>query len=244
MPFLKNPKHELFAQARAQGSSADEAYVSAGYKPHRGNAARLSANESVQARVAEFQKAAAEKAGASVEGVLMRLWAIAIADPAELVEYQVGCCRYCWGKRFRYQETAGEQARRLAQFERDARAAAGTEQEDEFLEFNLMGGAGYNATRAPNPACPECFGRGEGQAIFKDTRKASPAARILYSGVKVTKEGQEVRMHDQVSALTKVGQHLGMFVDRKDVKVDAKVSGVNRIERVIVRPAPLKDPDG
>lgn len=56
MSNLRNSKHELVAQALAKGLSADKAYAEAGYRPHRGNAARLSANESIKARVTELQQ--------------------------------------------------------------------------------------------------------------------------------------------------------------------------------------------
>ncbi|WP_147448150.1 hypothetical protein [Mesorhizobium sp. YM1C-6-2] len=56
MPVVENAKHERMAQGLAKGLSADKAYVQAGYKPHRGNAARLSANERIKARVAEIQQ--------------------------------------------------------------------------------------------------------------------------------------------------------------------------------------------
>lgn len=62
MAALPNPKHELFAQARANGSTVDEAYQQAGFRAHRGNAHRLSTNESVKRRVTELQGRAAEKA--------------------------------------------------------------------------------------------------------------------------------------------------------------------------------------
>jgi phage terminase small subunit len=61
MPVLENPREERFAQARAKGLCADAAYVAAGYKAHRGNASRMSANENVQARIAEIQARAEEK---------------------------------------------------------------------------------------------------------------------------------------------------------------------------------------
>lgn len=61
MPVLSDPKHETMAQGLAKGLSADRAYVEAGYSAHRGNASRLSANESVQARVRELQEVAAQK---------------------------------------------------------------------------------------------------------------------------------------------------------------------------------------
>ena len=62
MPVLKNAKWERFAQGLFSGLSGDEAYESAGYKPNRGNAARLKANESILKRVAELQEGASQKA--------------------------------------------------------------------------------------------------------------------------------------------------------------------------------------
>lgn len=62
MSVLKNPKHEAFAQARASGKSADEAYQIAGFRPHRGNAHRLSTKENVKRRVQEIVGRVAEKA--------------------------------------------------------------------------------------------------------------------------------------------------------------------------------------
>jgi phage terminase small subunit len=70
MPILSNSKHELFAQARAQGKSVDEAYVVAGYSANRGNAARLNANESVRKRIEEIMSEAAQKTGLTVQWVL------------------------------------------------------------------------------------------------------------------------------------------------------------------------------
>jgi phage terminase small subunit len=70
MPVLSRPKHELFAQAMAGGKTADEAYVLAGYKSDRGNASRLTANDSIQTRVRELQ----ERASANV--VLSREWVL------------------------------------------------------------------------------------------------------------------------------------------------------------------------
>ncbi len=61
MPVLSNSKHELFAQAIAQGKSADEAYVLAGYSENRSNAARMNANERVKMRVVEILSASAGK---------------------------------------------------------------------------------------------------------------------------------------------------------------------------------------
>lgn len=77
MAALKNAKHELFAQALAKGETATDAYVAAGYKSHDGNAARMSGNERIRARVAEIQERAAIRTEITVANITERLLAIA-----------------------------------------------------------------------------------------------------------------------------------------------------------------------
>ncbi len=62
MPVLASPKHEAFAVGLFKGKSQIEAYAAAGYKPNDGHAARLAGNGRIQARIAELQREAAEKA--------------------------------------------------------------------------------------------------------------------------------------------------------------------------------------
>jgi Terminase small subunit len=73
MSTLPNPRHERFAQELAGGKTADEAYQLAGYRKDRGNAARLTANDSIRSRVAELQTASAEKAAITKAWVLGQL---------------------------------------------------------------------------------------------------------------------------------------------------------------------------
>lgn len=73
MSALPNPRHERFAQLQAKGKTADEAYAEAGFKPHRGNASRMSANESVRARVAALQERAAVKIEVTMETIAKQL---------------------------------------------------------------------------------------------------------------------------------------------------------------------------
>ena len=70
MPTLQNPRHERFAQELATGKSADAGYVSAGYRANRSNAARLSANQDIQRRVAEIQSVGAELAAITIETLI------------------------------------------------------------------------------------------------------------------------------------------------------------------------------
>lgn len=76
MPALSNGRHELYAQELAAGATSDAAYEAAGYKPNRGNAARLKADESVSARVAELQQAAALQTGVTVMNLTQELLTI------------------------------------------------------------------------------------------------------------------------------------------------------------------------
>ena len=70
MGEIQNPRHERFAQERAAGNSADSAYEAAGYRKHRGNAARLSANERIKNRVREIQAVGAEYAAVTVQSLI------------------------------------------------------------------------------------------------------------------------------------------------------------------------------
>jgi hypothetical protein len=81
MAALKNARHEAFALGLAQQMTADEAYAVAGFKPNRGNATRLKANESIQARVAELLERTAGKLMLTTEWVLEQL-----ADNAKLAK--------------------------------------------------------------------------------------------------------------------------------------------------------------
>jgi len=57
---LANSRHELYAQGRAKGLTAEQSHAEAGYKPNRSNAARLNANDSIKARIQWLSQGAAE----------------------------------------------------------------------------------------------------------------------------------------------------------------------------------------
>lgn len=88
MPALTNPRHERFVQELAKGKSQDEAYELAGFKPDRGNAARLTANDSIRTRLAELQERAAIKTEMTVASVTERL--LSIATKAEALSEAAG----------------------------------------------------------------------------------------------------------------------------------------------------------
>lgn len=238
------PLQETFATGLAAGLSQAAAYREA-YPKSRAwrdatvwrKASLLAAHGEVRARVAELLAKAAAANEVTVERVQARLRDIAFADARELTELRRGCCRYCWGEGFRYQRTAGEMERARREFDllspKQRIAVA-----DLDGEFDTQGGVGYHAMRDPNPECPECFGNGIERPRFNDTRRLSPAAAALFAGVKTTKDGIEVKVHDQQAAVVQLGQQLGMFA--KNVRLAGPDGGpvetVTRIELVAVKP--------
>jgi phage terminase small subunit len=84
---LTNQRHERFAQALAEGKTATEAYVLAGYKANDGNASRMKGNERISARVQEIAGRAAERAEISLERILRELVAIAFSDIGKAVTW-------------------------------------------------------------------------------------------------------------------------------------------------------------
>ncbi len=80
MPVLRNARHEKFCQELAQGKSAAEAYVSAGFRPSRQNAGRLRTRDDINERTLELQCNAARSCEVSIQSILNELnEAIAVA---------------------------------------------------------------------------------------------------------------------------------------------------------------------
>jgi hypothetical protein len=147
----------------------------------------------------------------AADDVVLRLWAIATADPRELAEFRRASCRYCHGTDHKYQYTPREAV--AAEFEYQIRNA-----KNRAAVFDPQGGVGFDPRKPPHPDCPECFGQGVPTQFVHDASTYSAEALALYAGVKATKHGFEVQMHDQRAALVDVGRHLGIFTDNLNLR--------------------------
>ena len=134
---------------------------------------------------------------------------MATADPNELTRYTRVNCRFCWGIDHNYQWTVGE-FKRAIQHAHDTNAP----------EPKCEGGLDFDRLKAPNPDCPECRGEGVGYTYIADTTRVSEQAKMLYAGIKESQHGIEIKMNDQVAALIKAGQHIGMFKERVELGND------------------------
>lgn len=180
--------------------NAKESYRDAGFACKNDNAAAAGASRLLSkvkshpymlARQVELFSRTAE-----VQNQLIATYhAASFADPRELVEYVRRCCRFCYGKDFKYHLRPSEMERRRNQYEMDK--AAAEEEKKPIGEFDELGGVGYDGKKAPNADCPECDGEGEGRALFKDTSNLSPAALSLFEGVKDGKDGTEIKVASQ-----------------------------------------------
>lgn len=198
------------------------AAIRAGYAPKSASqqAYDLLNRPHVKAAIDAGMAKRAERVAISQDEVLRELIGIATADTNELIEHRQSCCRFCHGTGHLYQRTPNELARDRADHERLEREAK-QDGKPAPPAFDDGGGDGFNATYPPHPDCPECFGEGISRPVFKDTRLASAGARALYAGVKITKDGMEMKLHSKQGALELLGRHMAMFTDNLKHKGDA-----------------------
>jgi phage terminase small subunit len=210
----------LFVQEYLKANfNGTKAAIAVGYSPTsaRVQASELLATPEVQALLDVAIAERAERVKIDADDVLKRMYAVATADPRELIELHRCCCRFCYGIDHHYQWTPNELREATMEYQKQV-ACANADQLKLLREPDTSGGTEFNPYTDPNPACPECFGEGTERVVPKDTRDLSPSAMLLYAGVKTTQNGLEIRMHDQTSMLVNVGKHLGMFEKKVTVK--------------------------
>lgn len=183
-----------------------------------------------KAYLTQLRLAQTKRTNIEADDVINRFWDIATADPNELVEYRRTSCRHCYGADHKYQMTARELEERHEAFrkklaeqksKKGVGAAKAPHLPNDEPEFDELGGEGWDPRRPPFGDCPECFGEGVERQFLHDTRTLSRQARMLYAGVKETKDGLEVKMHSQLDALVNVGKLKGLYIKTVEV-VDAK----------------------
>lgn len=204
--FELSPNQERFVQEYLIDLNATRAYLVAhpGSKTTTANTegSRYLVNPKVSAAIKIALNARSTRTQISADQVLMEAWAVAMADPRELVQVKVGCCRYCHGENHKRQRTVGEM-----NCDREEFAAKGK----DAAHFDEEGGIGFDPLRQPHQECSACGGDGEARAVLMDTRNLSPQAAALYAGAKRTKYGIDVQMHSKSDAMDKVFRHLGLY---------------------------------
>lgn len=176
----------------------------------RQNAYRLLQKSTIKVEIARRRAEIVGKVQLQVEDIVRDIKQVLDADPRELTERRVQCCRYCYGDAHLYQFTPQEFR---DSYMRHMESEAG----EKGAPFNPQGGDGFNPKRDPSPNCPECFGDGIGVNVFHDTRMLTPEAAALYEGVKQTQHGIEVLTRSKDKAREAAMRYLGM--DKLDLTV-------------------------
>ncbi|MCA0214726.1 MAG: terminase small subunit [Proteobacteria bacterium] len=213
------PTEEVFVAEYMVHLKANHAYAKA--HPHatpltcRTEGCRTLARPNVARKIAELRAAQMERLQLDADETVRGIRDIAEADHRALSEYRYLCCRHCWGQNFGYQRTQGEMDKARDEFEEaeSKRETLAIMKDRPYTprEFNEKGGVGYNRWREPNPECPECCGVGVGRNVIKDTSKLAPDAVNLFAGIKETKDGIEVKMHDKLRAKDMLMKHQGLY---------------------------------
>lgn len=237
-----NPKHRLmirFVDEYAKDLNATQAAIRSGYKQSAAGqqGAFLLKNPKVAAAVKLKLDEIAKRNGIEQDLVMKTVKALVTGDTNELVEYRRNSCRYCYGEGHLYQFTPAEFERHQEAHveECDKAAILGSEPP----EFDPKGGIGFNPKRDPHPDCPECFGDGVGQVFIKDTRQLSEAGKVLYAGAKVSKDGEEIKLHDRIKGLEMLARHEGFYNDR--IEVDMNVASTDELDAIYVRAMEAKE---
>lgn len=180
-------------------------------------ASRLLRLVKVQRAIAAGEEARLKRVEYTQDQMFNRLHMMLAADVNEIVEHRRENCRHCHGKDFLYQWIDEAEHEKVC------------DEIDNSLEDGQMpqypsdaGGYGYDDHELPNPGCPKCGGLGTTRMVIHDTRFLSPGARMLYAGVKQTKEGIEAKVNDQLAVARLMMQHMGMLDPKLTLKGDSE----------------------
>lgn len=160
----------------------------------------------IKRRLELIGETADEKLGFDAIQALSLFVDLARADPNELIGLRVGACRYCHGPDHQYQWTPAEFMAATALAERNEQPLP-----------DVAGGLDFDRTLPPLPTCPECRGEGETRIVPMDTRNLSPGGKMLYQGVKQTKDGMQIILADKSKALENATKLIGGFLERVEL---------------------------
>lgn len=166
-------------------------------------------NSEIKRRITAIEAVATKKAGFGLAEIMEKLAAIITADPRELSAIRRFNCRYCNGIGGAWQwKDEAEWSRQLATAIDYNVKRKPSQAEVDLPSF--AGGDGFKRKGPINPTCHHCEGDGLEDTYFADTNLANSP---LFDGVKLTKNGIEVKQLSRESALDKMIRILGGYKD-------------------------------
>lgn len=176
-------------------------------------AARLLQKDEIVEFIKDVRQELAGTVLYDLKALVIDLVQIVQADPNEISQIRRECCRYCYGEahhwhwaEWEYYEAMDAYERDLQRHEENPVRTAKPEIPDD------VGGFGWDPHRLPHPQCPRCYGDGRLSTWLADSRTLSPAARKLYAGAKIDKNGNiEAIMHNQAEARSMLTRIFGAW---------------------------------
>lgn len=217
---------EIFVREYMVDWNGTQAAIRAGYsaKSAAQTAWFLLRKPKVQKAVEALASARARRLGIDADE-LMRIWsAVVNLDANEISQLRRVCCPYCWGKEHQKQFTPGGLDEAMRQHDKDRARRLSIDAED-IGEFPPYEDAWYDKRKPPAEDCPECHGEGRSETFFADTRYLSPAARLVYCGVKVGRDGIELLTMSKEKAADNLARALGLFKDKDPDVTVVNISG-------------------
>jgi phage terminase small subunit len=227
-------QQEIFVREYLVDWNATAAAIRAGYSANGTSYGwGLLQNPKIAHAITTLASARARRLG--IDGdELMRLWAAIVTfDANEISQLRRVCCPYCWGAEHQRQYTPSELEEAKKRHDRERARRKKTDADDDIGEFPDYTDAWYDKSKEPREDCPECRGDGIEEVFFNDTRNLSPAARLVYCGVKVGKDGIEVLMLSKEKAMENLARALGLFKE-KDVEVNINMVSSEELNRIYV----------
>lgn len=211
-------KQEAFVKAYLETGNASEAYRRAydvakmKESTIRRQASTMMAHPVISERVKNYRKDAAEDVLIGQRDILRNWLTILTADRRELMTHRRLCCRHCYGVDGKFQWRDEDEYNLACAEVIDHNAGCTTRNRRKRKDLpSDSGGYGFKRTRAPNKECKKCEGEGHPETFVQDFANLSPAAQLLYTGMKVTKEGIEIKMMDKDRALDNLAKALGVL---------------------------------
>lgn len=207
----------LSMERRVAWKAYQRVYRVANPKTCEAAASRLLSLVKVQKAIAAGEEARLKRVEYSQDQMFNRLFTMLTADVNEIIEHRRENCRHCHGKDFLYQWIDEDEHEKVcAEIDRNL-------EDGEVPNYpSDAGGFGFDSHAAPNPDCPKCGGDGWGRVHVHDTRYLSPGARLIYDGVKQTKEGMEAKVTDRLAVARLMMQHMGMLDPKLTLKGDSE----------------------
>lgn len=208
---------EVFVREYMVDWNGTQAAIRAGYSAKSAGeiAYQLVQKPSVREAIETLASARARRLGIDADE-LMRMWAAVVTlDANEISQLRRVCCPYCWGADHQRQYTPSSLEAARTKHERERQRRLKADQNDDIGEFPAYTDAWYDKRRPPAEDCPECHGEGVVEVFFADTRNLSPAARLVYAGVKEGRDGIEVLTMSKEKAADNLARALGLFKEKE-----------------------------